>query len=268
MNPTSLSRSSTAPTWIGTSGITSFIRAIPSGDAISDKQLQSRDTGALEDLAGPHRRAARRQHRVDQEGDRHPGSGRELVVILGRSSASLHPDTTRYARPRPPGSGRALRRPFPVPPVRSGQSLRHRPSVRVDVRPSGVFTSPAIVFKSAVASWASKIASERTNWRKTGGGVRTSRSSASLCCTMGWEEITTDGTGRSSSSPSRWTDQVRLRRSYTTGGRGAAGFPIFRQGMIGRPPGLVLIKTAPPPYTELITVPARCPEFLVPSGRE
>ena len=39
MKPTSLSRSSTAPTWIGTSGIASDIRSIPSGAAISATNL-------------------------------------------------------------------------------------------------------------------------------------------------------------------------------------------------------------------------------------
>ena len=141
MKPTSLSRSSIAPTWIGTSGIASAIRAIPSGAAIRERSLSRATPAAL---------------RISQARTAEPpvasigsttratvirGRGGELVVILGRPERRARRGRGRCARPRPRGSGRGPPRPSPARRGGSGRSRRCRPGPAPAAVPSGVVTS-------------------------------------------------------------------------------------------------------------------------------
>ena len=95
MNPTSFNRSSTAPTWIGTSGIARVDQRDPLRGGDQGEQLEPRHAGRLDDLAGADRRTARGEHRVDQQGQRDPRPSRELVVILlgsQRGFVAVQPD--------------------------------------------------------------------------------------------------------------------------------------------------------------------------------
>ena len=127
---------------MSTSGCARWMRAMPSGAAISEISETLRRAGVLQERDGVRGRVAGREHRVEQE---HVALGdvvRELDVVLDRLERLLVAVEADEADARDRRSARARRRACPS---RRGGSGRRRPSCpgcgRRGVRSSGVSTS-------------------------------------------------------------------------------------------------------------------------------
>ena len=226
MNPTSFSRSSTAPTWIGDVGH----RLVHPGDPLrrgdQREELEPGHAGRLEDLAGTDRRAAGGEHRVDDQGQRDPRPGRELVVILGRPEGRL---VAEQADVPDLGLGDQLedaRRPSPARRGGSARSRRRRRGSASAPVPSGVVTStsPASAGRPsppgrAASPGCAPAGGTRPAWSRTSRRPR-------ACAARSDVRTRTTGTSR---SPSRV--DPRLRRGPLTPSAARSAAEIMHCGV-------------------------------------
>ena len=214
MKPTSLRRSSIAPTWIGTSGIASAIRAIPSGAAIRARSLIRGTPAALRISQAWTAEPPVASIGSTTRATRDPGPGGELVVILDRPERRARRGTGRCARPRPRGSGRGRPRPCPARRGGSARSRRCRPGRGPAAVPSGVVTSTGLVGRSAVASWASRHGQAPDQLPELGRPGRASPAAPRAC--DGPADASTGRPAPRTPPGPRTIDRSPLRRSFPT----------------------------------------------------
>ena len=176
-----------------TSGWSRWMRAMPSGAAISAIRRTERRPGPLDGLDRRRRRVAGREHRVEQD---HVALGdvvRQLHVVLDRLErllVAVEPDEadagTRDQREdavEHPHAGTEDRADGDLLPARSAGPSSSRAASR---------SPPLSSARSFVASYVSSSVSSLTSCRNICVVVVTSRSSPSLCWTSGWSTSVTD----------------------------------------------------------------------------